>query len=233
MSTVIVVLVLSVAWVAIGLAVSVVMGRRGHFHASWLVLGVVLGPLSVPLAVATAQREEAATPRLLGVGIAGPGPVDVVVGVDGSAESSTALGTVVTLLGERLGRLTLAAVLDFDTAASELEWYERKQAVADLARDADEVTAATGRRPETELLAGQPAEALQRFATDGGFELLAVGCRGQGLSKRILGSVAAQLASGAAVPVLIVSGQAKSRLPSSPAAQVGAGVAPAGHLRHR
>lgn len=47
-----------------------------------------------------------------------------------------------------------------------------------------------GRRPETELLAGRPAEALGCFAAAGRYDLLAVGSRGRGLSRLLLGSVA-------------------------------------------
>jgi nucleotide-binding universal stress UspA family protein len=142
--------------------------------------------------------------------------VDVLVGVDGSPEASAALGTVAGLVGERLGRLTIAAVLDFDTAESDMQWGERDRALAELARDADELEATSGRRPETQLLAGRPAEVLGRFAADEGFELLAVGSRGRSLSKVMLGSVAAKLAGGSAVPVLIVAAPAE---PAHPAAE--------------
>jgi nucleotide-binding universal stress UspA family protein len=209
-------LLVLVAWAGVGLVVSLVMGRRGHAPFSWAVLGVVFGPLAIPLAVSSARRERAATARRVGSGVAGPGSVDVLVGVDGSPEASAALGTVAGLVGERLGRLTIAAVLDFDTAESDMQWGERDRALAELARDADELEATTGRRPETQLLAGRPAEVLGRFAADEGFELLAVGSRGRGLSKVMLGSVAAKLAGGSAVPVLIVAAPAE---PAHPAAE--------------
>lgn len=208
MSRVTVGLLVLVAWAGIGLITSLVMGRRGHAPFSWAVLGVVFGPMAIPLAVSSIRREREATPRQVDTGIAGPGPVDVLVGVDGSPEASAALRTVVGLLGERLGRLTIAAVLDFDTAESDMQWGERDRALAELARDADEVEATTGRRPETQLLAGEPAETLGRFAADERLALLAVGSRGRGLSKLILGSVAAKLAGGSAVPVLIVAAPA-------------------------
>jgi len=148
----------------------------------------------------------------------------MLVGVDGSREASAALRTVAGLLGERLGRFTIAAVLDFDTAESDMQWDERDRALAELARDADELEVAAGRRPETQLLAGQPAEALGRFAADERFELLAVGSRGRGLSKLILGSVAAKLAGGSAVPVLIVAAPAGRPHPAA-VEPVGGGAA--------
>jgi nucleotide-binding universal stress UspA family protein len=41
-------------------------------------------------------------------------------------------------------------------------------------------------------------------AVEGGYDLLAVGRRGHGASKRLIGSTASRLAHGADVPVLIV-----------------------------
>ena len=55
------------------------------------------------------------------------------------------------------------------------------------------------------LLAGRPAEALQRLAIEGGYDLLVVGARGAGLSRVLLGSTATTLAAHAKVPVLLAS----------------------------
>lgn len=43
------------------------------------------------------------------------------------------------------------------------------------------------------VLAGKPADALARHAADGHFDVLAVGWRGRGASKLVMGSVATQL----------------------------------------
>jgi hypothetical protein len=75
-------------WAAIGVTGAVVMGRRGYAPFSWLVLGAVLGPLVVPLAFAR-TRQTRQFPQVTDVGT-WRGPVDVLVGVDGSAESITA-----------------------------------------------------------------------------------------------------------------------------------------------
>ncbi len=45
-------MVLAAAWLAIGLVLAIVMGRRGHDSFGWLVLGTLLGPMGVVLAVA-------------------------------------------------------------------------------------------------------------------------------------------------------------------------------------
>ena len=62
------VLVIS-AWIAIGVVLSVLMGRRGHNAFGWLIIGVFLGPLSIPLAVASARHESRPVrPGLTGLG---------------------------------------------------------------------------------------------------------------------------------------------------------------------
>jgi nucleotide-binding universal stress UspA family protein len=187
---------IAVVWLLIGLALSLGMGRRGHESFGWLVLGTVLGPLAVLLAAAAVRDEHHATDRVLDPGASGGGPVDVVVGVDGSPESRAAALAVVSLLNGRLGRLTLASVIPYD-GGRETE----RAALAELEARAD---ALRGTRPGVELLHGRPADTLSRFAVENGYDLLAVGTRGVGLSKALLGSVAHTLASAAMVPVLLV-----------------------------
>ena len=65
--------------------------------------------------------------------------------------------------------------------------------------------------PDTILLAGEPAHALHEYALDHDIDLLAVGSHGRGLSKAVLGSVAARLVQQQDVPVLVVgSGMPRS-----------------------
>jgi hypothetical protein len=59
---------MSLTWVAIGVVSAVVMGRRGSARFSWLVLGVVLGPLVIPLALPRPARPDPFPP-----GVSGPG----------------------------------------------------------------------------------------------------------------------------------------------------------------
>jgi hypothetical protein len=51
------------------------------------------------------------------------------------------------------------------------------------------------------LLPGQPAEALQRLAAEGAYDLVVVGGRGTGLSKVLLGSTATTLQRLPAAPI--------------------------------
>jgi nucleotide-binding universal stress UspA family protein len=49
--------------------------------------------------------------------------------------------------------------------------------------------------------------ALHRYAVEGGFALIAVGTRGAGITKAVLGSAATELAHASTIPVLLVPGE--------------------------
>lgn len=59
------------AWLAIGLALSLAMGCRGHDRFSWLVLGTTMGPVALALAFVSWRDERLGT--LLVVGTRGSG----------------------------------------------------------------------------------------------------------------------------------------------------------------
>jgi nucleotide-binding universal stress UspA family protein len=201
-------------WIGIGLLLALVMGRHGHDPFAWWLLGTLLGPLALPLAL-SAERRQAERAQQLRIGVPGRGPVDVLVGLDGSPEAAAALLTVLDLLGPQLGRLTLATVIDLDASAEHDR--AKDQARAELLRRADQIRMRLwspsqdpdehGRPvPDLILLPGQPAEALQRLAAEGAYDLVVVGGRGSGLSKVLLGSTATTLAAQAKVPVLLAGG---------------------------
>jgi nucleotide-binding universal stress UspA family protein len=186
-------------WLAIGLTASVMMGRRGHDAFGWLVIGTVLGPLAIPIAVRTIREEHPARGREIRAGSPGTGSVDLLVGLDGSEASERALRRSLELLGDRVGRLTLATVLGHEGPAT--GWSDEADAVSALER----ITASLlGHEPGVVVLRGRPADALVRHADEHGAELLVVGRRGHGATKALLGSTAHRLAQREGVPVLIV-----------------------------
>lgn len=196
MSAELVVILIVGGWVAIGLTLSLVMGRRGHDAFAWLVLGTVFGPLAVALAIdARRHRYEDGVGRVLRRGTRMAGTIDVLVGSDGSPESYAAMNGVKKLFGDRLGRVTLLTVIPFD-APHESE----RLAIATLQRQA---LRAMDDRFGMEVLRGKPAYALREVAGTGGYQLIAVGSRGLGATKAALGSVASQLSRGSEVPVLM------------------------------
>ncbi|MEX2100128.1 MAG: universal stress protein [Acidimicrobiia bacterium] len=146
--------------------------------------------------------------RPVGAGTHGKGSLRVLVGVDGSDEARTALRTAIRLLGPRLGALTLASVIDYDTAMSDEPWPERDRALAELEWCAQLAGDKECPSAGTVLLAGVPSEALVRHAREHGHDLLVIGTRGRGASKLVLGSVASRVARHVDVPVLLVSGPA-------------------------
>jgi nucleotide-binding universal stress UspA family protein len=205
MSATAVLFALLFAWLLIGIVCSFVMARRGHDPWSWGVLGALFGPLIVPLALSAARRDRTTNP-VVGTwhtGAPGGGPISVLVGVDGSPEAQAAACTAVELLGPRLGRLTLATVIDLDAAESARTVRSALSAEAQGVLE-DPAGYVVDFDPDTVVLTGEPAHALLEYAQDKEADLLAVGTHGRGLSKAVLGSVAQRLVRQGDIPVLVV-----------------------------
>jgi nucleotide-binding universal stress UspA family protein len=190
--------VVAATWLLVGLLASYVMGRRGHDAFSWFLLGITFGPLAIPLAFDRLRSERRAPrgarsptrPRAYGV--------KVLVGVDASAESRAASERVVHVLGDRLGRLMLATVIDYEHA-------DRRRGADDADHLlADAASAVPGSRPETVVLVGEPGQALMDFAVAEDFDLVVIGSRGAWRTLSPIGSVATRLAGDTRVPVLLV-----------------------------
>jgi nucleotide-binding universal stress UspA family protein len=203
----------------IGFVLAIVMGRLGYSWFGWGLLGLLLGPIGLLLALVEVRRERPWWTRLVASGDRGGGPVDVLVGIDGSPESAAAATAALELLGGRVGRLTLVAVTDLDNSYAGRE--ERLRMEAELERQAAVVRAWLRKRdrpvqaeptvvPELRLMAGRPASTLDTVAAEEGYDLLVVGARGAGLSRVLLGSVASRLAARASVPVLVVGDRVQS-----------------------
>jgi nucleotide-binding universal stress UspA family protein len=207
---------LMATFACIGLVLAIVMGRLGHSPFAWGLLGLVLGPIALLLAL-VAARNEPSLARLVASGVPGAGPVDVLVGIDGSPESAAATTAALDLLGDRVGRLTLVAVTEVDDSVAGRQ--EQARLREELERQAEAIRVwlqernLTGQAerpvlPELVLRSGQPAAILDQTAAEGGYGLLVVGARGAGLSSVLLGSVATRLAARASVPVLVVGDRA-------------------------
>lgn len=143
--------VVVLAWALFGVSTALLMGRRGHQPFMWLVLAIVFGPLVVPLAASALRHHRQGLVQRLSFGHAGTGTVDVLGGIDGSSEAEQAIVSAIHMLGSRLGRVTLAAVVDYDIAADSGMAEEKDRARTAIARAAG----ATGVQPETILLSGR------------------------------------------------------------------------------
>lgn len=195
-------------WVSMGVVLGVVMGRRGHNAFGWLVLGTVLGPLAVILAIDALHHDAPGASAASDVEPATLSPssgVDILAGVDGSPEARAALESALALLGTRAGRVTLAGVIDYDAASAGGESSREQATRGQLAGEADRLrdTVAARVTLDVVVLHGPPALALAAYAAEHGYDLLVVGRRGRGLAKSLIGSVAKQLAAGSKVPVLV------------------------------
>jgi nucleotide-binding universal stress UspA family protein len=203
-------------WALIGVVAAIVMGRRGHAVYPWTVLGVLLGPLVIPLTVSAVRREQRASkPILHRTDLRSP-ELAVLVGVDGSEDAMGALVTAIGLFGNRIGRLTIATVLDFALEHTSAGRDEKALAVEMLATHARVGTDLFEREVETTMLFGRPADALVQHALDGKYDLIVVSPRGKGASRVLFGSVASRLARGAGVPVVILPPTKQNMLGTTP-----------------
>jgi nucleotide-binding universal stress UspA family protein len=210
-------LLLMVTFLCIGFVLAVVMGRLGHSAFAWGLLGLVLGPIALVVALLSVRNGHPSWSRLVAGGYPGSGPVDVLIGIDGSRDSAAAATAALDLLGDRVGRLALVAVTAIDDSVAGREEQARLQAELERQAQALQIAqrgrAQSGRAEQTVtpalvMRSGQPAAVLDQMAVEDGYGLVVVGARGAGLTTVLLGSVATRLAARASVPVLVVGDRA-------------------------
>lgn len=184
-------------WMVAGLAAAAVMVRRGGDFYTWVGLGIVFGPAAAVMAALDIRAERRVPPHVLRSGRSGRGQLDVLVGIDGSPEAEAALAWVLALHRSSLRRLTYGVVVPLGTAPEALAAGSPVRAALDRA-----LTQADGCDPSTVILEGAPVEALVRYAEQEGYDLLAVGTRGD---PGPAASLATALATSTPVPVLLAS----------------------------
>lgn len=194
MSGPVLIVTVGLVWLTIGFVLSWVLGRRGHDGFTWLVIGTLLGPLAIFLAIDAVQNAEVREPIVVAAGSGRGGTTDVLVGADGSEEARAALETAVALFGPSLGRVTLVRVISYD-AGSETN----REAVASVEHEAARYAELA---PGIEVVRGHPATVLGARAVEGRYDVLVVGTRGAG--RHLLGSTARELAAASPVPVFLV-----------------------------
>ena len=199
----IVIMLVAAGWIGIGVTLAWLLGRRGHDGFSWFILGVILGPLAVALAVDSWRHDERTPSRtVVTPGTVQPdGGVDVLVGFDGSPDSRAAIGSAVELFGDRLGRLTLTTVISYDGGRD-----AERAALAGLDAEAERLAWLA---PGLEIVRGHPSQALTAATTEGGYDVLVIGTKGAGRA-HLFGSAASELARSSKVPVLLVGSGARS-----------------------
>lgn len=190
------------AWCLAGLLSGVWMARRGY-DPLWILIALPLGLLFVPIAIERVRRPNEFQPaRASSLPARGTrdGRLRVLVGLDGSAESRQALATVARLFGPVCDALVLAEVVHQEATEDETQ-AEIAAAAGRLGAAAADVDVAGA--VHTEVLAGAAGPALRRYASEHDIDVLVVGPRGRGLSRRVLGSVSAELVEHSTIPVLV------------------------------
>jgi nucleotide-binding universal stress UspA family protein len=196
-------LILIAVWLVSGATAVWYLARRGHRHPGWWVVGLLLGPFLWPAAVERVETEAqvvSSDPAFARTGL------HVLAGVDGSETSRQAIVESADLLGSRLGALTLVAVVDYEAGTQDDRGTvaEAENQIADLKHLLRErgVRASLG----SEIVAGQPTQALLETADSLDVDLIVIGRKGSGASVRLLGSVASRLAENSTRTVLIGTG---------------------------
>ncbi|UXA19010.1 universal stress protein [Mycobacterium sp. SMC-4] len=190
-------------WCLAGLLSGVWMARRGY-DPLWILVALPLGLMFVPIAIERVQRQ----PRQVQTTTSSPPPVRreqgrrvrVLVGLDGSGESQQAMAAASDVLGPIAELLVLAEVVHHEAAEDETkaEIGAASRRLAAAAADLD-----TAGAVHTEVLAGAPGAALCRYAAEHDIDVVVVGRRGRGLSRRVLGSVSGEIIEHSSVPVLV------------------------------
>jgi nucleotide-binding universal stress UspA family protein len=135
---------------------------------------------------------------------------EIVLGQDGSAGSSQALGVACELAKQLDRKLVIAYAYEVSKLGGEVQ--DLAHALRERGESVTEEAAAKAREaglePETVIESGQIADALSRLARERGASMIVVGSNGESALKGIvLGSVAHKLLHLASTPVLVVPSQ--------------------------
>lgn len=202
MSTTSYVILVVLLWLLLGLGSALLfLGRHGYRSPGWYLLGAILGPLFVPIAIERGRRVSRVLDRSASSDDSGGTGMTVLVGVDGSPESDQAVRDAAHLFDSAHTRFVLTAVADpdlaeFTDAARQQEWHE-------LLATRSRWLPADGPAPVLELLGGQPDLILLEAAASGEADVLVIGRHGRGASRVLLGSVARSLTRRAPIPVVL------------------------------
>jgi nucleotide-binding universal stress UspA family protein len=184
-------------WSALGLLCVWMLRRNGHSIA-WAGLALWLGPIVLLLVQSIPQRSGRVIYLKSGEQL--PGTLNVLVGLDGSAESLASAKAALDPLRPSLRRVRLMSAVDLETGEAPqnttiddelLERLEQAKRVLDL--------------PDAELalVSGRADHALINHAIDEAMDLLVVAHRQHRFASVVLGSTVARLAKHSSIPILI------------------------------
>jgi len=196
-----------VTWVTVGLAAALYLGRHGRRSGVWYVIGVVLGPILLPIAIDLAPRRGLMLTRSTPPGRDEGSSLTVLAAVDGSQESDDALDDAARVLAPDGAQFILLTVLNPDLSENDPE--VRREAQQLLTSRAARLPADC--RPAIlEVVAGEPSRVILDRAAADSVDLVVMGRRGRGLSELLLGSVADQVVRRSPRPVLLGTAQTRA-----------------------
>lgn len=187
-----------IIWVTLGLTAVVFLGRHGRRSSAWYVIGIVLGPILLPIALELAGRHGT---LIVASAADGPRPrLTALAAVDGSRESDDAIADAARVLATEHARFVLLTVLDPDVAEND---HGARQAAEELLESRAALLPAACLPAVHEVASGEPARVILERAAADAVDLVVMGRRGRGLSQMILGSVADQVVRRSPRPVLL------------------------------
>ncbi|MGQ0802360.1 MAG: hypothetical protein ACT4PI_00630 [Actinomycetota bacterium] len=154
----------ALVWLTTGPVLAWRMGRQGFDPGSWLVLGLVVGPLAIPLALMDTLWWTPPPPLVVRRAQPGAGELDALVVVSPAEEWLARAQQAIDQLGAGLRRLAVVCVLP--AAGPQRDQVE---VAAALRRDAEILASPT---IGLAVLFGRPDDAVRRFAAAEGYEVV-------------------------------------------------------------
>jgi len=161
-------------WAVLGLSAALVMRRRGHEFPPAAILGILFGPLFIPLA----RRDlRAHNPGERSIIVELPpernGSVDVLISADLANTKMGIVGAIEREVGNGYGRLMIGAAIDYESAQTNVFSLRARQTAHRLEVSAMTIESShpTGRV----LVAGPHVDALVDFATRNRYDLVILG----------------------------------------------------------
>jgi hypothetical protein len=149
-------------WCLIGIGVGLAAGARGHDGRAFVALGLVLGPLLVPLLADARRQARRAEVRWLADGVVADGDVDVIV-EHAAPGFDELLALVADTYGSRLRRVVVAAVVNYESAVFDDDARSTSAAELDVAQIRDVLSLP---EPSVVVVPGPRVGALERLARE-------------------------------------------------------------------
>lgn len=178
--------------------------RWGRDPFPWALLAAIIGPLALAGLAGTRQSDTARTERFESRGER-LSETTIVMGTDGS-DSALRVARYIARSHPATSEVVLLAVLPHDArpGADAVKQEEHERSVAKFTGAAEQILKQAGMPVRIVVGYGTPGEELVRCAREEGASVIAVGRRGSGLTKALLGSVSDYVVKHADRPVAVI-----------------------------